>query len=559
MKHTRLLATTLCFILLLNLFAACSKQEETVEDTSSTVMTTNTSATVMSTELSNSDTNTTWDDTATKITLNGNSIAVDGSGAEVSGSTLTIIAEGTYVVSGTLNDGQIIITVDDSEKVHLVLNGASITSSSSAAIYCTSGDKLIVTLADGTENTLTDGGAGYTYTDTTNEEPDAALFSKCDLSINGEGKLIINAGFNNGIGTKDDLVIVSGSYEITAANDALRGRDSVLIAGGSLDIVADGDGIHSNNDEDTEKGYVSIEGGELNITAVACGIKAETALSISGGDITVDSTDDSIHTNGSVVVSDGTLTLTSGDDGIHADVDLTVSGGYIEVLDSYEGLEGATVNITGGEIYISASDDGINAAGGSDLSGMGGGFGNDSFSQSSSSYNVNITGGYIYSVAGGDGIDSNGTITISGGTVISLINSTADNEALDCDSGLTITGGTAIYGGTGVGALGTASTQSYVYCTGVSAGQEVSVELSGTTLASFTAEITCQYLAISTPEIQSGSSYDVIVGGTSTATTAGQGVSGGMMGGGQMQQGGDMGGGKSQGGGNMGGGQMPTQ
>lgn len=276
-----------------------------------------------------------------------------------------------------------IVSAVSSDDVQLVLNGVNITADQNAAIYCTEADKLILTLAAGTDNTVTDA-TNFTYTDTTAEEPDAAIFSKIDLTINGSGSLTVNANYNNGIGTKDDLVIAGGTFVINAANDGLRGRDSVTVLDGNFTIISNGDGIQSNNDEDTSKGWILLEGGTYYITsgndAVQAetlmeisggtyellagggnsaavsdttesykGIKAGTNITISGGNFVVDSADDSIHANGNITISGGEFTISSGDDGTHADGDLTISGSVtMNILTSYEGLEAKTMTLADG-------------------------------------------------------------------------------------------------------------------------------------------------------------------------------------------------------------------
>ncbi len=515
----------------------------------------------LSAHVSDSDTDASWRDSDTTITLSGSSIAVSGTGAAASGNVVTITAAGTYVVSGTLADGQILIAAASTDEVHLVLNGAHITSKTGAPLYASQCKKLIVTLADGTQNSLTDGGADFQYADAAEEEPNAALFCKDDLTLNGTGSLTVQADFHNGIGSKDNLLIVSGEIAVSAANHGLRGNDSVTVLAGSLSIAAGNDGIQTNNSKDSALGWVLIESGDLAIAAGHDGIQADTAICVAGGalnittgaasssdttsdsykgmkaatDITViggslviSSEDDSIHANGNITIEDGTLTLSSGDDGIHADGNLTVHAGTIKVTQSYEGLEAANIRITGGDIDLVSSDDGLNAAGGADQSGAGERFGKSSFA-ASDAYSIDISGGTIRIAAGGDGIDSNGTLTISGGTIVSIIASTPDNGALDADGTVTFTGGTILYGGTGTGsAPGEGSTQSYVYIdSGLQANQEITVQKDGQTLIAFTPTEDLQSLALSSPDIQSGESYDVYSAGSLlSAVTAGSGGSG---------------------------------
>ncbi len=530
------------------------------------------------------DTDATWDESSsTMIALGGESISVEGSGATASGSVLTITKAGTYVISGSLTNGQIVVSTTKDDTVRIVLNGAQIANKTGAPVYASQCDKLIITLAEGTHNTLTDGGADFVYDNTADEEPNAALFCKDDLTINGTGSLTVNAVFNNGIGTKDDLLIVSGTIAINAANHGLRGNDSVTVLAGDISITAGNDGVQTNNIEDATKGWVLIEGGSVDIVSVHDGIQADTTLSVTGGTlnitagggekkaqtvassdttsdsykglksagdiaisagvITVDSYDDSVHANGSIAISGGDLTLSTGDDGVHADANLAVTGGNIAVLASYEGLEAANIAISDGVIDVVSSDDGLNAAGGSDGNTAGGRFGKDTFS-SGGSYSIVITGGQIAIRAGGDGLDSNGTLDVGGGTILSFINSTSDNGAIDADGTVTFTGGTIIYGGTGAGSNpGGNSTQSYVYVSGsIAAGSEITVKQDGKTLVAATVAMDCQYLAVSSPDIVSGQSYDVYNGGTllasATAGTGGGGMMGGPGGGGFGDRGG---------------------
>ncbi len=600
MKRYRIPAVLLALMLLVSFCTACTQSGEDAQtaagvstgDTSSETnestasenraaggTSTKTGTTVQASQLSytasEQDSKTEWDEDAVQVTLADSGIAVQGNGAKVNGSIVTISAPGTYVLGGTLSNGQIVIDAAKTAKVQLILNGVTIANKSGAPIYASAADDVTITLSAGTTNSLTDGASDFAYADKVNEEPDAALFAKCDLTMNGTGKLVVNAGFNNGIGTKDDLLLVSGSYEITAANHAIRGRDSVTILDGSYILSAGSDGIQANNDEDGTKGWILLQGGTFRINSVHDGIQAETALTvkggkytitaggghtnsqaaeesfkgikaaadilISGGGLTVDSRDDSIHSNGNISITGGTLTLSSADDGIHADDTVTIENGSIRIATSYEGVEGAQVNMNGGTLDINASDDGINAAGGSGNGtdgGMGGRFGRDSFASGGGNYSLHVTGGEITLNAGGDGLDSNGSITIAGGKLEVIINSTPDNGALDCDGTLTLTGGNVIYGGSGLeSSPGDSSTQSYVYAENVPAAAHVTVMKDGKTLISYTAAKALTYLALSAPGISKGESYTVSIGDSESTITAGTG-GGHSMGGPGGNQGG---------------------
>ena len=405
----------------------------------------------------------------TYIVLDGDSIAVDGSGATASGSTVTITAAGIYSISGTLDDGQIIVDSSDEEDVNLVLNGVDITCSDSAPIYVISAYNAVITLAEGTDNYVTDGDT-YTYESSDVDEPDAAIFSADDLKFNGTGSLTVVAKYNNGIVSKDDLDIYNGTITVTAVNHGIKGKDSVEIVDGTVTVTAGGDGIQSSNDEDETKGYVSIQGGTIDITADSDGIQAETTITITGGDLTVsagggssssdtesgkglkagagitieagtvdtgsvdvDSADDAIHTDGAVVISAGDITLASGDDAIHSETSVTITGGEIDITTSYEGIDAPVVSIDDAVIDIVATGDGISAS-----------------SEDGSSSTVSVAGGTLSITAGEDGIQAEAQLLISGGTISvttgggssKSVSSDATAKGLKADTDIVIQGGT---------------------------------------------------------------------------------------------------------------------
>ncbi len=209
------------------------------------------------------------------IILEGDEITLEGSGATVKGSVITITSAGIYSISGTLNDGQIIVDTQDEETVTLVLNGANIICATSAPVFVSNADKTVITLADGTENWVSDG-AAYVFENAETDEPNAVIFSKDDLTINGNGSLTVTANYDNGIDSNDDLLITSGSITVNAVNDGIKGKDSIAILDGNITINAGGDGMQSNNAEEPEKGYIAIESGMLNISAGLDGLQAET-------------------------------------------------------------------------------------------------------------------------------------------------------------------------------------------------------------------------------------------------------------------------------------------
>ena len=250
----------------------------------------------------NTDNKTTQSDTKTSINIKslenesaseantyiklGETSTVEGEGAEVKGNKITITKAGTYSVSGKVDDGQIIVDAGKEDKVYIILNGVDITCKTSAPIYVKQAKKAILSLADTTENNITDG-EHYVLEDSSSDEPNAAIFSKDDLTIIGKGKLTVNANYNNGIVSKDDLKLQSGDIVINAKNDGIKGKDCINITDGNITINSQGDGMQSNNDTDETKGYVYIEGGKINITSGQDGIQAQTQLLVSDGDITI--------------------------------------------------------------------------------------------------------------------------------------------------------------------------------------------------------------------------------------------------------------------------------
>ena len=298
-----------------------------------------------------------------------------------SGEDITISEEGVYVISGTATDCTITVDADSAAKVQLVLDGVSITNADAPAIYVLSADKVFVTTASGSSNELTTTGEFAAIGDVTNI--DGVIFAKDDLVLNGQGTLTINSSASGVVG-KDDVKITGGTYSITATEHGIQGKDSVAIADGTFNITAGTDAIHAKNDEDLTLGYAYIAGGTFNLNGASDGIEGYAVVQIDGGDITID---------------------------------------------SQEGIEGTYIQINGGTIDVTATDDGINA------------------SDKSSEYDIvlEINGGDVsVNMASGDtdALDSNGSLFITGGTV----NITAQS-AFDYVANASMTGGTVTVNG----------------------------------------------------------------------------------------------------------------
>ena len=413
---------------------------------------------------------------AVKITLSGKTAACNSSNVQIEDGVVTIKAAGVYVLSGTLTDGTIVVDAGDDDKVQLVLDGVSIMAADYAAIYAKNADKVFVTLAEGAGNSLTVSG-DYVQTDDNNV--DAVIFAKCDLTLNGTGSLTVKDNMGHGIVSKDDLVVTGGTYTIYSQDHCLNGKDSVRIADGTFNLSCDEDGIHAGND-DQQDGYVYIEGGDINISV--------------------------------------------GDDALHAEGLLIITGGDIDVSKSCEGVEGYKILVTGGDIDVVSSDDGFNAAGGSSGSGYnhdgfggGPGMGGVYMDADSDAY-IFITGGTININADGDGIDSNGCIGITGGSVYVLGPSDNGNGAMDYGICAAITGGEIVaVGGSGMAqGFGDESTQCSAlvnFDEWIDAGETITLtDSDGKEVLSYKADKKFNSVVISTSDMKQGGIYTLTVG-----------------------------------------------
>ncbi|MBL8133871.1 MAG: carbohydrate-binding domain-containing protein [Anaerolineae bacterium] len=496
-----------------------------------------------------------WDSAdVTEIALNDNNISIEGEGALAEGNHLTVTSAGTYRLSGTLTDGQIIVDTEEEALVRLILGGVTLSSSTSAPINIVNAEETVIVLESGSQNSISDG-AVYVFESAGTDEPNAAIFSKTDLTFYGDGALTVAGNFNDGITSKDGLVIAGGSISVNAVDDGIRGKDYLVIEGGTVTVNAGGDGLKSDNEEDAARGYISISAGAITVTASGDAITAQTDVLIAGGEFTlmsgggsaarldgsvsakgvksvistvidggvftINSADDSVHSNSSIVINGGTFALSTGDDAVHADATVVINGGEIRITDSYEGIESAIITINGGDIHVVSSDDGVNVANGVDGSGMGGrpGRGVQQTTFTGSTY-LYINGGTIVVDADGDGIDVNGAVEMTGGVVIVNGPTEQMNGALDYDASFVISGGFLVAAGSSgmAQAPGEGSSQNSLLVNVSStlpAGTLVHIQdSSGNDLLTFAPTKSYQSIAFSSAALVTGSSYAVYFGGS---------------------------------------------
>ena len=480
-----------------------------------------------------------------------------GSVVTVNGSTYTITAAGEYTVTGSLEDGQILVDAGDEDEVVIILNNASISSSVSAPIQVENAGEVTVKSEEGSYNVINDtrtltAAASDDEDEEDSDDPNAAIWSDCDLKITGKGTLIVTSTYDNGIKSEDDLKIKNVTLKVTAPGVALKGNDTLTVESGSIIAISTGaDGVKTSNsdvsDKGNQRGVITISGGQLDIYAAgdgvsaaysviicegegttpvinimtgsnseyttasassAKGIKSDNLIEVSAGTVTISAADDAIHANaavelengetstGSITVKGGSITVTSGDDGMHADGYLTISGGAVNIANSHEGLEANVIIVSGGTTYVYGDDDGVNATSGA------------------TTPLVNVTGGYleVATPAGDtDAIDSNGNVTISGGFV--LVKAGAQGGmagSVDVDGSITVSGGTVVaFGGICELPSGNSVNTYATSGTSFSAGSYTVADGSGNTLFTFELDSTCSSLWMSSELFEQGSSYSL--------------------------------------------------
>ncbi len=501
-----------------------------------------------------------WDSTnVTIIALNGDSITVNGSGVTVNGCIATIMSGGNYLIQGILNDGRIIVDSGDNLTVRLILDNVDITSTTNAPISVAGAQKTVILLADHSNNSVKDP-SRYVFDDPQEDEPNAAIFSKDNLSIAGNGSLTVDANYNDGIGSKDGLVVHGGTITIDAVDDGIRGKDYLVVKSGTLTIKAGGDALKSDNDEETNKGYILIEDGSIAITSGADGFDAETDVLVKGGTVTVitgggssvipgedsakgikggkwvviddgtfsiDASDDAVHSNTSIVINTGVFTLSTGDDAVHADTSIVINAGSLNITKCVEGVESNVIAVNDGDIHVVASDDAFNSTAGTDVE----------YDDGSCTY---IYGGTIVLTATrGDGMDSNGSIVMNAGTVIIHGPSNDPEVIFDYNGTFEISGGTLIGSGSSSRMTQAPSSSSYqnslkiMFASAIPASTLFHIEDSdGNNVMTFQPVHQYRSVVFSSCKLVEGDTYTICRGGTSTGTNTDGVYSGGSYSGG---------------------------
>ncbi len=461
---------------------ACSSGTANTNTTStqvSTVKTTSTSTSSINVSdyFTDRDLAGTYDESnATKISLNGSSASVNGSGATFENSVVKIKDEGIYIISGNGENIQIYVEAADSAKVQIVLNNVNLTNKD-AAFVVQEADKVFLTLAEGTTNSIQDSASNTT------NSGNSAIFSRSDLVINGKGTLNVTGNYENAIESNDDLRIANATLNINAKKHALSANDAINSINATLNLTSKEDAIHSDNEEDTSLGNIYLR--------------------------------------------DNNITINAGDDGIHGTNNLIVDGGNIDIKSSVEGIEGRIVKFESGTVNIKSTDDGINATNGTTNAVM----------QAQSGTEIIFNNGTVYVNASGDGIDSNGNVTVNGGEIYVNVPSNTDNGFFDYDGTGTINGGKfLLVGSTGMfKGFSNSSTQATVSSNVQgSAGAKIVVkDSSGNELLSYTSQQAFNTILATHPDIKEGEQYTISVNGTETKVTASKTVqaSGGMKGG----------------------------
>ena len=333
---------------------------------------------------------------ATRIVFNGSAVEIHGGGAKDEGAVVKIGSAGSYVLSGSGEERQVVVdTGDNPMEVTLILEGLTLSNSGGAVIHIVQAGNFRLQLAEGTDNTLISGDEAMLGS-VDPEQSGAALYSEDDMDIEGSGRLTVCGYLNNGIACKDDLDINAGVVTVVAANNGVKGNDSVEIKGGVLNITAQGDGIKSAELDTADKGFITISGGDVTVVSDGDGIQAATDLRITGGTLAVTARGDGESASSKALKAGRAFTL---------------EGGSVLVSSQEDGLRAQSVRVLGGSLELRALGDGIQS--GVKGSGVG---------------DVSIEGGTLLLLTGKQAVQPEGLFLVTGGELTAVIGSTKQIE-----------------------------------------------------------------------------------------------------------------------------------
>ena len=479
-----------------------------------------------------------WDSTkVVKITLNQTSIACTSKDVTINGTTATITAKGSYEISGTLNDGQIIVDADG--LVRLILKNANISSSTTSPVFINQADKAIIILPEGTTSTIADG-TNYTVTP---DSLNAAVFSKDYLAVYGKGKLIVNGNYNSGISSKDELIIQSGILDVTAVGAGIKGKDYLKIYDGDITVNSGGDALKSDNDSLVSSlGYVDIENGTFALVSANDGISASNLvnitggtfniitgggsaitpglestkgikarnIAISGGTFIINSSDNSIDADNDIVINSGTFTLYSADKPLDCDSTIVINNGDVNIVKAEKGISGHHITFNGGKVNVVSKNDCIKATLGTDLT-------------TDDGSSVNVKGATVLlSTEKGDALDSNGSITVTSGVLVIQGSQTSPDDAISYRSSCLISGGVVTAAGATSLAPSLASSQNSVsirFSSILAPGTIINIQdTSGNSLLTYKVTKYAYSLVVSAPALTTATTYNVYTGGSTTGS-----------------------------------------
>jgi len=480
----------------------------------------------------------TWDSTkVVKINLNSTTITTtDTKKVVINGSTATINAKGTYDISGTLTDGQIVVNAVGI--VRLILNNAVIQSSTTSPLFIENATKAIIILPEGTESTISDA-KSYVITE---DSLNSSIYSKDYLAISGLGKLTVNGNYKGAISSRDELIIESGDITVYSVGFGIKGKDYLIINDGNFHLNCTGDGLKSDKDSTNDEGFIEINNGSFNIIAGADGISATQNvrinegiiniasgggytvtpgiastkgikakyINIKGGTFILSTSDNSIDANQNLTINGGSFSLKSGNKPLESDSSILINNGTINILNAVKGISSHKIYLNGGATNIYSVNDCLKATLGLDLTTDDGSY-------------IEVNGGSLtLKTDKGDALDSNGAIKISGGTVVVQGSPTSPDDAVSYRSTFLVNGGNLIASGAKTLSPGNGTTQNAVtirFTTLLIPGVVINIQdAAGNSILSYKISKYAYYLLVSLPALTTGTTYNVYTGGSVTGS-----------------------------------------